>query len=86
MRFHALLVAIKSGVKCCAINYDIKVEKLAQEAQIPIISMNAEDNFEKVYTKLKNLNSEDLLRFSKNNVFNWTKIDNYILSSPNSFL
>lgn len=80
MRFHALLIAIKAGVKTCAINYDIKVEKLAQSAQIPIISMNAEENFEEIYQKLENLNSEDLLRFSKSNIFDWTKFDSYVLT------
>ena len=28
MRFHAVLVALKAGVKTCAINYDVKVEKV----------------------------------------------------------
>lgn len=80
MRFHALLVGLKSGVKTCAINYDIKVEKLAQSAQIPMISMNAEENFEEIYKKLENLNSEDLLRFSESNMFNWTNFDSYLLT------
>ena len=46
MRFHALLIAIKSGVKTCAINYDIKVKKLAKDANIPMISTNASENYE----------------------------------------
>lgn len=79
MRFHALLTAIKSGVKCCAVNYDIKVEKLAQDASIPMISMDAKENLEEIYTQLTNLNSEDLLRFAKSNVFDWTKFDSYFL-------
>ncbi|MBO6088186.1 polysaccharide pyruvyl transferase CsaB [bacterium] len=78
MRFHALLVAIKSGVKTCAINYDIKVEKLAQSVKIPIISLNGEESFEKIYYELENLKSEELLRFSENNMFDWSGFDGYI--------
>lgn len=40
MRFHANVVAIKSGVKTLAINYDIKVQKLAEEYNLPIIELN----------------------------------------------
>ena len=36
MRFHAVLVAIKTGVKTLAINYDAKVAKLAYEAFLPL--------------------------------------------------
>ena len=51
MRFHAVLVALKCGVKTCAINYDVKVEKLASDANIPIISMDAHENLEEIYSK-----------------------------------
>lgn len=71
MRFHAVLVALKSGVKTCAINYDIKVEELANDAEIPLISMYAEENFEEIYQKLENLNSENLIRFSESKKFDW---------------
>lgn len=53
MRFHAVLTALKSGVKTCAVNYDIKVEKLANEAGIPLISMDAHENLEEIYEKCK---------------------------------
>lgn len=43
MRFHANVVAIKSGVKTLAINYDIKVKKLADEFNLPIIELSARD-------------------------------------------
>ena len=75
MRFHAVLVALKCGVKTCAINYDIKVEKLAQEASIPLISMNAQENLEEVYLKMSNLNKSDLLRFAETKKFNWENFD-----------
>ncbi len=39
MRFHANVVAIKCGVKTTAINYDIKVQKLAEEYNLPLIEL-----------------------------------------------
>ena len=43
MRFHANVVAIKSGVKTLAIDYDIKVKKLADEYNIPLIELKQRD-------------------------------------------
>lgn len=51
MRFHANVVAIKSGVRTLAINYDIKVKKLADEFGIPIIEL-AERDFSEEFDKL----------------------------------
>ena len=79
MRFHAILVALKCGIKTCAINYDVKVEKLANEADIPLISMDAHENFESIYKKLENLNKDDLLKFSNSKVFDWTEFDKLLV-------
>ena len=78
MRFHALLCAIKFGVKTCAINYDIKVEQLATQAKIPVISMDAKENFEEIYEKLENQNTENLINFTKSKIFDWTNFDKII--------
>ena len=43
MRFHANVVAIKSQVKTLAINYDIKIQKLAEEYKLPLIELNQTD-------------------------------------------
>lgn len=43
MRFHANVVGMKSGVKTLAIDYDIKVKKLADEYKLPIIELNQQD-------------------------------------------
>lgn len=75
MRFHAVLTALKSGVKTCAVNYDIKVEKLANEAGIPLISMDAHENLEEIYEKMQNLSKDDLLRFAKSKNFDWSEFD-----------
>lgn len=75
MRYHAIVTALKAGVKTCAINYDIKVEKLAKDAQIPMISMNAEENFEKIYRQLENTDANSIQEFASNKIFNWTEFD-----------
>ena len=75
MRFHAVLVALKAGVKTSAINYDVKVEKIATDAGIPIISMDAHENMEEIYQKMQNLNRDELLRFANSKIFDWTKFD-----------
>ena len=43
MRFHANVVAIKSNVKTLAINYDPKVQKLAEEFNLSLINLNQND-------------------------------------------
>lgn len=53
MRFHANVAGIKSGVKTLAINYDIKVEKLAKEYNLPMINLHDED-FSEQFEKLCN--------------------------------
>ncbi len=75
MRYHAILVALKCGVKTCAINYDIKVEKLAQDANIPVISTDAHENMEVVYEKLQKLSKDELLKFVNSKNFDWTEFD-----------
>ncbi len=75
MRFHAILCALKCGVKTCAVNYDIKVEKLAQDAQLPLLSMDAHENLEQIYDKLQNINNDELSRFANSKFFDWTEFD-----------
>ena len=79
MRYHALLIAIKSGVKTCAINYDIKVENLANNAKIPVISMEASENFENLYQELKILDTKNLLEYSNSKQFDWSDFDKTLI-------
>lgn len=57
MRFHANLISAKAGVKVLGINYDMKVSNLAKSIGFPIIGLN-EDEFEKEFNELINLNPE----------------------------
>ncbi len=52
MRFHSLLVALKSGVKCVAINYDPKVQTLAEKYSLPLIEFT--DSHEEIRSKINN--------------------------------
>lgn len=78
MRFHAVLVALKYGIKTFAISYDIKVEKLAEDAQIPCVSMAATEDYESLFAQLKNLDKNKLIEFSNSNHFDWSKIEELI--------
>lgn len=75
MRFHAIVTSLKLGVKSIGINYDIKVEKLANEAGIPLISMEASEDFDIVFDELKLLNENNLRDFANAKIFDWTNFD-----------
>ena len=64
MRFHALVVALKAGVKSIAVNYDVKVEKLANEAG---------------FGEMKHLNELKLIEFADSHKFDWSGIDEVLL-------
>lgn len=78
MRFHALIVAMKMGIRSVGINYDVKVEKLAHEAGIPLISMDASEDFDIVFNNLKLLNETKLKEFADSNCFDWSAIDSIL--------
>ena len=78
MRFHAVLVALKTGVKTLAINYDAKVAKLAYEAFLPILNISPDDNFDIAFEKLLNLDEYELLDFARSQNFEWDVFDEYL--------
>lgn len=78
MRFHAALIALKYGIKTLGICYDIKVEKLAEDAQIPYVSMSGDEDYAQEFKKLKELNSDSLIEFSNSNHFDWSMFENVI--------
>lgn len=55
MRFHAVLLALKSNVKTVALNYDIKVQTLAQEANIPFVDLNDCQKLESIFEELDSI-------------------------------
>jgi polysaccharide pyruvyl transferase CsaB len=80
MRFHANLIALKYGVKSFAICYDEKVEKLAKDANIPYVSMLANEDYEILFEQLKNLDNNQLIEYSKSKHFDWSQIEDVIES------
>lgn len=78
MRFHANLIALKYGVKSFAICYDEKVEKLAKEADIPYVSMLANEDYDSLFQQLKTLDNNKLVEFSTSKHFDWTKFEEII--------
>lgn len=56
MRFHACLIAIKAGVNVIPINYDIKVEALANEFNLNSISLN---DYNSISSAIENLKDYD---------------------------
>ena len=75
MRFHAILIALKYGIKTLAINYDYKVENIANDANIPALSMNVTENYGYIFNRLKNLDHRALLDWVNKKKFNWEVFD-----------
>ena len=74
MRFHSLLLAVKFGIKSAAINYDIKVEKLADEFELPKISMTGENDMEKIFSSMRYESSAELRLKANSKAFDWSGI------------
>lgn len=75
MRFHAVLIALKYGIKTLAINYDNKVETIANDARIPALSMLANEDYGYMFNRLKNLDRRAILEYANNKHFNWEVFD-----------
>lgn len=76
MRFHAIIVGLLSEVKILAINYDIKVEKLAKEFDLPLIDLKKE--FGDKFSLLKNQNTQTATAKVLNMNFDWSGFENAV--------
>jgi len=76
MRFHAIIIGLLSETKTLAINYDIKVEKLAKEFNLPLIDLknDFQDNFE----MLKSQNLAKIKEKTSKTNFDWSGFSNAI--------
>lgn len=61
MRYHAIIIGLKYGIKTLAINYDPKVETLAKFAKIPFINFENYDKIEDNIEKMKLLSRRAIL-------------------------
>lgn len=76
MRFHAIIIGLLSGAKTFAINYDIKVEKLAQEFNLPFVTLEAPD-----FKEIENMGNQDLEYIEeklKTKIYDWTNFEKAI--------
>jgi len=76
MRFHAIIIALLANIKTLAINYDIKVEKIASEFHLPVIGL--QKNFEDQFEQLKSLDTGFIAQKVKEKDFNWTNFEKII--------
>lgn len=76
MRFHAIIIGLLSQVKTMGINYDIKVEKLAKEFNIPLIDLK--NDFGSAFSDLKTQDISSIQDKVKQISFDWSGIENVI--------
>lgn len=69
MRFHAIIVGLLAGAKTLAINYDIKVEKIAEEFHLPLL--NFKENQKEAFIELKKQDVEQYAQVIKAKEFDW---------------
>lgn len=80
MRFHAVIAALKAGVRAAGINYDIKVEKLAKEFSIPLISLKSDaNNFDAVFERLKSLSPARLSDLANSKNIDWSEFEKFFI-------
>ncbi len=76
MRFHAIIVALLSATKTLAINYDIKIEKIATEFELPIIDLKSE--FQNQFKELKDIDTYKLAAAVQTKKFDWRGFEKVI--------
>lgn len=76
MRFHAIIIALLSSTKTLAIDYDIKIEKIAAEFDLPIIDLKT--HFTEQFNELKNLDTDKLAQKVQAKKFDWSAFEKCI--------
>ena len=78
MRYHACLIAIKSGIKLLPVNYDIKVKNIAEEFNLEYIDLN---NYVNINEQIENFRDKEIKYNQekiKNLSFNFELIKNVL--------
>ena len=70
MRFHAIIIGILTQTKVLAINYDIKVDKIAKEFNLPMVNFN--DDIKPQIDSLKNEDTALITTQARNKNFDWS--------------
>ena len=69
MRFHAIIIGLLANVKTLSINYDIKIEKISTEFNLPIIELQKE--FSNQFEMLKTQDLTEIQAKVSLKRFNW---------------
>lgn len=77
MRFHAIIIGLLAGVKTLGINYDVKVEKLAKEFNLPLIDLKNDfgNNFELLKSQDLSIIKDEISHIN----FDWTGFENTVI-------
>ena len=78
MRFHAIIIALLSGVKTLCVNYDVKVENLAKEFDLPVINLCDKD-FKTEFVNLLSQNTSLISEKVKDKKFDWSGFNKAIM-------
>lgn len=76
MRLHAIIIGLLARTKTLAINYDIKIEKIASEFNLPLIDLSKD--FKDSFKKLKNIDLDNITEKVRTKSFDWTGFEKVI--------
>ena len=76
MRFHAIIAGLVAGAKVLAINYDTKVEKIANEFNLPVIDLKKD--FRNQFEELKCENTDKNFEICAQKSFDWTNFNRMV--------
>lgn len=76
MRFHAIIIGLLAGIKTLSVNYDIKVEKISKEFNLPMLDLKKD--FTNQFEQLKNQDLTKLKEQVQTKNFDWSGFDRTI--------
>jgi polysaccharide pyruvyl transferase WcaK-like protein len=76
MRLHAIIIGLLASVKTMCIDYDIKIEKIAKEFNLPLIDMK--NDFGNRFFELKKQNLSEINNKVSLVDFDWIGVENAI--------
>lgn len=77
MRYHAVLLALKMGIKVLPISYDVKVKNLADEFGIPYVEAAEENDYHAYIRDLKNYTEDEYFKRRRQETFNWEILNRF---------
>lgn len=78
MRFHAIIIGLLAQVKTLGINYDIKIEKITSEFNLPLLSM--QKAFKNQFSRLKQQDLNEIKSKIELKTFDWSGFEKVLNS------